>query len=104
MEAYKEEMYAGLLPGKLLDIPEAKPMLWSPQAKAVTLGVGAAVAAAFLCLALCTCWFLGLFEVVPVKQEGELPAFEEPEEDTALPAVVSREGSMSEEGGILVIY
>ena len=97
-------MHAGLLPGKLLDIPQSQPKLWSPQAKGITIGLGAATAAAFLCLAGCTCWFLGLFEVVPANQECEAPKFEEPEEDSTLPAVVSREGSMSEEGGILVIY
>lgn len=97
-------MSAGLLPGKLLDIPQAQPLLWTLQTKAVTIGVGAAMAAAFLSLAVCTCWFQGLFEMVPVKQESDPPKFEEPEEDTVLPAVVSREGSMSEEGGILVIY
>ena len=97
-------MHAGLLPGKLLDIPQSQPTLWSPQVKGIAIGLGAATAAAFMCLAGCTCWFLGLFEVVPVKQESDPPKFEEPGEDTTLPAVVSREGSMSEEGGILVIY
>ena len=97
-------MHAGLLPGKLLDIPKTQRMLWSPQAKNLAIGMGAATAAAFLCLALCTCWFLELLERVPVKEEADPPKFEEPEEDTMLPALVSREGSTSEEGGILVIY
>ena len=69
--------------------------------------MGAAMAAALVLLACCTCWFFGLFEVVPVKQEGEPPNFPESEQDAGIPAVKSREDSESfdqGEGGILVIY
>ena len=96
---------AGLLPGKLLDIPEAKPALWTTSAKAITIAMGAAITAALMLLACCTCWFFGLFEVVPVKQEGAPPKFPEPEQDTGIPAIKAREDSFTEEeGGILVIY
>lgn len=67
--------------------------------------MGAAMAAALVSLACCTCWFFGLFKVVPVKQEGEPPDFPEPEQDVRIPAVKCREDSFDQgEGGILVIY
>ena len=96
-------MRAGLLPGKLLDIPKAEPVFWTPQAKITTIALVAAVGAAFLWLAICTCWFTGLFERVPVKQDDP-PKFDEPKEDTTLPAVQSREGSKSEDRGLSVIF
>jgi hypothetical protein len=93
------------LPGKLLDIPKAKPALWNSSTKFITIAMGAAMAAALTLLACCTCWFFGLLEVVPVKQEGDAPKFPEPEQDSGNPAVKSREDSFTEgEGGILVIY
>lgn len=75
--ALPEELaaHAGLLPGKLLDVPVARPVLWTPTARLMTIALGAATALAVAWLACCTCWFLGFFERVPVKREDDPPVF-----------------------------
>ena len=65
---------AGLLPGKLLDVPVARPVLWTPTARLMTIALGTATALAVAWLACCTCWFLGFFERVPVRREDEPPS------------------------------
>lgn len=96
------DAYAGLLPGKLLDIPETKPVLWTRTAKALAIGMGAGMGLALLLLACCTCWFFGLFQRVPVKRDDEPPLFSDPAEDQDIPAVKVREASAAPEKGISV--
>ena len=84
---------AGLLPGKLLDIPLAKPVLWTSTARFMTIALGAATALAVMWLACCTCWFLGFFERVPVKREDDPPVFPDtPEKPKPLAVKVKEVG------------
>ena len=96
--------YAGLLPGKLLDVPLARPALWTPTARLMTIALGAATALAVAWLACCTCWFLGFFERVPVKREDDPPVFADtPEKEKPLAVKVKevREDATDEEAYII---
>ena len=85
--------HADLLPGKTLDVPLAKPVLWTPTARFMTIALGAATALAVMGLACCTCWFLGFFERVPVKREDDPPVFSDtPEKEKPLAVKVKEVG------------
>ena len=84
---------AGLLPGRMLDIPLAKPVLWTPTARLMTIALGAATALAVAWLACCTCWFLGFFKRVPVRREDDPPVFADtPEKEKPLAVKVKEVG------------
>ena len=96
--------YAGLLPGKLLDVPLARPVLWTPTARLMTIALGAATALVVAWLACCTCWFLGFFEHVPVRREDDPPVFADtPEKEKPLAVKVKevREDATDEEAYII---
>ena len=104
--ALPEELaaHAGLLPGKMLDVPVARPVLWTPTARLMTIALGAATALAVAWLACCTCWFLGFFERVPVKREDDPPVFADtPGREKPLAVKVKEvgEGAMDEEAYII---
>ena len=85
--------HAGLLPGKMLDVLLAKPVLWTPTARLMTIALGAATALAVMWLACCTCWALGFFERVPVKREDDPPVFSDtPEKEKPLAVKVKEMG------------
>ena len=85
--------HADLLPGKMLDVPLAKPVLWTPTARLMTIALGAATALAVMWLACCTCWALGFFERVPVKREDDPPVFlDTPKKEKSLAVKVREVG------------